>query len=350
MTETSTTRRPSHRSDRYKTENDAALTAESAQAPEASHAEEKTVTTTAAATYHRRRSDASSAEKQEKVQVQERPVQGSQATVRRRAAMTEIAENRPPQVTRTPRETTPPPKMDRPVKASVREKERARKKMPTWLVAMLAIMFFLSAGLFTAQSLMQAYLTQCQQEREAAYQRVVDAHPIYYKDLIEQYAAENNLQPAFVEAIILNESSYRTDAESSVGARGLMQLMPDTAEWIAGKLKDSNYYVDQLYEAETNIRYGTWYLGYLSKMFHGDPILVSAAYHAGQGEVTGWLSDPSMSEDGVTIKLENMIDGPTKRYAGRVTKAYGVYEALYYATDTAADDDAVPDSVDAASR
>lgn len=248
------------------------------------------------------------------------------------------------------REQMPPPKMERPVKAAVREKERAGKRMPTWLVASLAVLFFLSAGLFTAQSLMQAYLTQRQQEREAAYQRVVDAHPIYYKDFIEQYAAENNLHPAFVEAIILNESSYRTDAESSVGARGLMQIMPDTAQWIAGKLKDTGYSFDNMYDAETNIKYGTWYLGYLSKLFRGDPILVSAAYHAGQGEVTGWLSDPSMSEDGVTIKLENMIDGPTKRYAGRVTKAYGVYEALYYAADDAADDDAVPDAVDAAHR
>jgi soluble lytic murein transglycosylase len=350
MTDTPTSRRPSHRSDRYKAESGTAPSTELLQRlEETSDTEATAETVTTAATYHRRRSAVPVTVEPEPVQ--ERPVQQVSTPVRRRQIPAEEpVQTRSSSVERAPREATPPPKMDRPVKASVREKERAKKKMPTWLVAMLAIMFFLSAGLFTAQSLMQAYLTQCQQEREAAYQRVVDAHPIYYKDLIEQYAAENNLQPAFVEAIILNESSYRTDAESSVGARGLMQLMPDTAEWIAGKLKDSSYHVDNLYDAETNIKYGTWYLGYLSKLFRGDPILVSAAYHAGQGEVTGWLSDPSMSEDGVTIKLENMIDGPTKRYAGRVTKAYGVYEALYYSTDTADDDGTVPDSVDSAHR
>ncbi len=338
MTEVQTPRRPSHRSDRYKeAESTPAVTEASSQV-----APTETEVATPQVRYRRRSGNGEAIPSQPVVAA--RPADAGQE---RRRPVTPAA-YRVPQT--ESREQLPPPKMERPVKAAVREKERAGKRMPTWLVASLAVLFFLSAGLFTAQSLMQAYLTQRQQEREAAYQRVVDAHPIYYKDLIEQYAAENNLHPAFVEAIILNESSYRTDAESSVGARGLMQIMPDTAEWIAGKLKETGYSFDNMYDAETNIKYGTWYLGYLSKLFRGDPILVSAAYHAGQGEVTGWLSDPSMSEDGVTIKLENMIDGPTKRYAGRVTKAYGVYEALYYAADDAADDDAVPDAVDAAHR
>ena len=338
MTEVQTPRRPSHRSDRYKeAESTLVVTEVSGQVAPA-----EAEMPTSQVRYRRRSGNGEAIPSQPAVAA--RPADAGREW--RRPATP--AAYRVPQTEN--KEQMPPPKMERPVKAAVREKERAGKRMPTWLVASLAVLFFLSAGLFTAQSLMQAYLTQRQQEREAAYQRVVDAHPIYYKDLIEQYAAENNLHPAFVEAIILNESSYRTDAESSVGARGLMQIMPDTAEWIAGKLKETGYSFDNMYDAETNIKYGTWYLGYLSKLFRGDPILVSAAYHAGQGEVTGWLSDPSMSEDGVTIKLENMIDGPTKRYAGRVTKAYGVYEALYYAADDAADDDAVPDAVDAAHR
>ncbi len=333
MTEVQTPRRPSHRSDRYK---------ESEHSPTVAEMDGQRVPAAAQPVRYRRRSNDAAAPSVEEI------APPAVAREERRRPVTPAAYHL---MQEDGREQVPPPTMERPVKASVREKERAGKRMPTWLVAALAVLFFLSAGLFTAQSLMQAYLTQRQQEREAAYQRVVDAHPIYYKDLIEQYAAENNLHPAFVEAIILNESSYRTDAESSVGARGLMQIMPDTAEWIAGKLKESSYSFDNMYDAETNIKYGTWYLGYLSKLFRGDPILVSAAYHAGQGEVTGWLSDPSMSEDGVTIKLENMIDGPTKRYAGRVTKAYGVYEALYYyAADDAADDDTVSGTVDTARR
>lgn len=229
-----------------------------------------------------------------------------------------------PPVMERPR--TSPAQMQRPPKA------QARPRMPLWMSVTLVVLAFVLAGLFTAKSLMEAYLVTRQQERQAAYQRVVDAHPIYFKNIIEQYAEENNLHPAFVAAIILNESSYRTDAVSSVGARGLMQLMPDTAEWIAHKLNVSGYSYDRMFDAESNIRFGTWYLGYLAKLFRGDPVLVAAAYHTGQGEVTSWLSDRSMSEDGVTIALENMIDGPTKAYARRVTQAYAIYEALFYRT------------------
>ena len=202
--------------------------------------------------------------------------------------------------------------------------------MPPWLTGCLTGMLLLVMVLLAAQGLMQAYLRQRADEREAAYQQVVDSHPIYYKDLIEQYAAENNLKPAFVAAIILNESSFRTDAESSVGARGLMQLMPDTAEWIAGKLDMDYFHFDFMYDAEMNIRFGTWYLGYLSRLFRGDPVSVASAYHAGQGTVTRWLSDESKTRDGVSLNLDSLSDGPTKTYAGRVTQAYAIYEALYY--------------------
>ena len=101
-------------------------------------------------------------------------------------------------------------------------------KMPRWLFLSLIACMFVILSMITASSLMEAYLTTRQQEREAAYQRVLNNHPLEFKETIERYAAENNLHPAFVAAIILNESSFRTGATSSVGARGLMQLMPDT--------------------------------------------------------------------------------------------------------------------------
>lgn len=227
-------------------------------------------------------------------------------------------------------EDAAPPVMERPKAPARRARSTPEWRMPPWLTGCLTGMLLLVMVLLAAQGLMQAYLKQRAGEREAAYQRVVDSHPIYYKDLIEQYAAENNLKPAFVAAIILNESSFRTDAESSVGARGLMQLMPDTAEWIAGKLDMDYFHFDFMYDAEMNIRFGTWYLGYLSRLFRGDPVSVASAYHAGQGTVTRWLSDESKTRDGVSLNLDSLSDGPTKTYAGRVTQAYAIYEALYY--------------------
>lgn len=221
-------------------------------------------------------------------------------------------------------------------------REAPSARLPRWITAGMVGGLFLCLVLFAAQNLMEAYLYQRQSQREAAYRRVVDAHPIYYMDLIEHYAAENNLQPAFVAAIILNESSFRTTAESSVGARGLMQLMPDTAQWISGKLNDGSYTFDRMLDAEQNIRYGTWYLGYLSRLFRGDPVTVASAYHAGQSAVSAWLSDGSISPDGLRLNLESMKDGPTKTYAGRVTQDYAIYDALIYQKDASAGADAVP--------
>lgn len=202
------------------------------------------------------------------------------------------------------------------------------KSFPAWLTVSLVAALLICLGFFAGQALMDAYLVQRVNAREKARVAVLEAHPMQYRDLIERYCAQYNLQPAFVSAIILNESSYNTLAESRVGARGLMQLMPDTAQWIAHKLGlDETYHVDQLYEAETNIRFGCWYLSYLSRQFAGDPVTVAGAYHAGQGEITGWLGDGGRAG---ALTLDAMPDGPTKVYAGRVTRDYAIYDALYF--------------------
>jgi len=215
----------------------------------------------------------------------------------------------------------------------------AKAKTPGWLLTALSLSLILVMGLVAADFLMQAYLKTAADERQAAYEAIlynyhVTEHQdstlrVTWQELIEKYAEQYNLNPAFVTAVIRNESSFRTNAESSVGARGLMQMMPDTAEWIAGKLHES-FDFDRLYDAETSIRYGCWYLNYLSELFRGDPVLVCAAYHAGQGEVWGWLGDPAISPDGVTVPIERIPISNTKTYAGRVTQAYGIYQALLY--------------------
>ena len=161
------------------------------------------------------------------------------------------------------------------------------------------------------------------------------AYPRKYDEYVTYYAGKYQIDPYILYSIIRTESNFNPQAESNVGARGLMQLMPDTAEWIAGKIGDSNYSFDHLYDAETNIRYGCWYLNYLSKLFRGDAVLVSSAYHAGQTTVTRWLSDKGISSDGVTIPVDKLPDGPTKQYAGRVTTSYGIYEALLYPNESA---------------
>ena len=234
------------------------------------------------------------------------------------------------------------------IPAAMRRPEAARKKpserkavwrMPSWLITLLLIAAFLLLCCITAQSLMNAYLTRRADQHAAEERAILANYPLDYRELLEAQAAENNLSPAFVAAIVRNESSFQPLAESSVGARGLMQLMPDTAEWIAHKLKMEGYHFDRMWDPESNVRFGCWYLNYLSSLFRGDPVSVACAYHAGQGTVTAWLSDPLISGDGVTLDLARLPDGPTKTYAGRVTKAYGIYQVLYYEMDGSLSDD-----------
>ena len=206
-------------------------------------------------------------------------------------------------------------------------------RLDRWLAVTLIVMLLAMIGLILAKALMETYLYTQQAAREAAHQKLLAEHPLpeQYLKAIEEAARENNVKPAFLAAIILCESSYRKDAESSVGARGLMQVMSETATWIAGKLdEESSYNFQMMYDPLANIRYGSWYIGFLSKMFAGDPVLVASAYHAGQNKVSEWLMNPDYSLDGQTIHINDMADGPTKQYAQRVVSAYAIYERLYF--------------------
>ena len=224
-----------------------------------------------------------------------------------------------------------PDSIERP--AAIRRKASERKVqwvLPAWLLAAIIACSFLLACGTTAQILMHAYLSRQSDRHQAEAQAVLHEYPLEYRDLIESMAAEFNLAPAFVASIVRNESSFQPWAESAVGARGLMQLMPETAEWIARKIKMQSYAFDRMYDPESNVQFGCWYLNYLAALFHGDPVCVACAYHAGQGQVTAWLSDPLISSDGAALDLNSMSDGPTKTYARRVIKAYGIYQTLYF--------------------
>ncbi len=156
----------------------------------------------------------------------------------------------------------------------------------------------------------------------------VQTYPLEYQDLIRACAAENDLDPAYPAAVIMAESSYRPEAVSSANAQGLMQLLPDTASWIAGKFGET-YVEGMLFDPETNIRYGCWYLGFLMKRYHGDMTCASSAYHQGQGTVDKWLQDPSLSADGAT--LTSIPSEATDTYVKRVLKYYERYVELYAA-------------------
>ena len=117
--------------------------------------------------------------------------------------------------------------------------------------------------------------------------------------IITEYAHKYRVQRHLVEAVMHAESKFDQKAVSHVGAVGMMQLMPKTAEWIAqeGELQ----YTD-LKEPRQNIMLGTWYIDYLLKKYHNNEVLALAAYNAGRGNVDEWITEYGWKDDFTNIK------------------------------------------------
>src|SRR6187200_946187 len=111
--------------------------------------------------------------------------------------------------------------------------------------------------------------------------------PLRHEDIIRQQARAKQLDPALIAAVIYTESRFR-DQTSNAGAKGLMQLMPSTADYIARKSGGTAFVQGDLATPQVNIAYGSWYLRYLLDKYGGNHILALAAYNAGEGKVDSW--------------------------------------------------------------
>ena len=150
-------------------------------------------------------------------------------------------------------------------------------------------------------------------------------YPINYIEEIQKYSNEYGVDPKVVLAIMRVESNFKSDAVSKVNAKGLMQVLPDTAKHVA-KLLNVNVNSVDLNDPETNVKFGTYYLKYLMQNF-SNMDTVYAAYNGGIGNVNTWLKDSKYSNDGVS--LYNIPSSETKNYVNKVNKALKAYEILY---------------------
>ena len=152
-------------------------------------------------------------------------------------------------------------------------------------------------------------------------------YPLKYEEHIYNYCETYAVDPFLVMGVIRAESNFIHDAQSHKEAKGLMQLMDETAEEVAAKIGLSDFTLDQLSNPQINIQMGVWYLGYLLKQFDNDETLALAAYNAGIGRVNQWLNDPELSSDGKT--LETIPYGETDRYVKKVLKYAKAYKEIY---------------------
>lgn len=150
--------------------------------------------------------------------------------------------------------------------------------------------------------------------------------PLKYWDEIKYFSDKFSLDPFLIAAIIKVESEFKPHAMSKRGAKGLMQLMPETAKWIASQ-NGMEYKEEFLFKPEYNIHFGCWYLNSLRNQFDGSLPLILAAYNGGRGNVKKWLQKKEW--DG---KFKNLNDIPfkeTRQFVKKVNYNYKIYKWFY---------------------
>lgn len=153
------------------------------------------------------------------------------------------------------------------------------------------------------------------------------AYPLKYSDIVAKEATANHLDPALVYSVMKAESNFESNAQSHAGAIGLMQLTPDTFEWVQTKLKSETQYTNSdLYTPEINIRYGCKLLSILIEKYSKMDTALGA-YNAGIGTVNSWLKNPDISKDGTS--LDNIPYEETRNYVSAVLMNYDNYKKLY---------------------
>jgi soluble lytic murein transglycosylase len=152
-------------------------------------------------------------------------------------------------------------------------------------------------------------------------------HPLGYRYYVEKYADEFDLDPFLIYAVIKTESDFRPDAVSNMGARGLMQIMEETFNWLSRyRFFEREKVFDDMFTPHENIRYGCYLLAYHLENF-GDLDCSLAAYFAGDNTVLRWLGNSEFSSDGKT--LDHIPDPDTRHYINKVRTAYETYIKLY---------------------
>ena len=142
-------------------------------------------------------------------------------------------------------------------------------------------------------------------------------YPLEYEHIIRGHAANHDLDPALLAAVVYVESRFDPNAKSAAGAIGLMQLLPETAKGIALRTGGDGFVVADLRDPEINVRYGSWYLDHLRAKY-GDMSLALAAYHAGPGNVDHWR------DEGLGIPFP-----ATREYVEEIERLRPVYADAY---------------------
>lgn len=155
----------------------------------------------------------------------------------------------------------------------------------------------------------------------------ISYYPLAYESYVRHYGKRFGVEPELICAIMREESTFRPSVVSPAEAVGLMQIIPPTAYRLAKELKEDGFVVDELTNPMVNIKFGTWYLNQLLKMFDGEKIYAIASYNAGEDAVERWRKNSG------NVDIEEFIEEipytETNKYVKKVLKSYWIYQRLY---------------------
>jgi soluble lytic murein transglycosylase len=197
---------------------------------------------------------------------------------------------------------------DRRRAAARRRSERRRRSLLVFVVVVLSVV-----GIVLAMPL---------------FQKAVDEFtlPLTNQDVIRQQAAEKHLDPALIAAVIYAETKF-DPRPSSAGAQGLMQILPQTALFLAHRSGATTFTTADLATPEVNIAYGSYYLRYLLDHYGGDKMLALAAYNGGEANVDRWVADAR--RNGHRLTIDEIPFPETRAYVQRVLNAQRAYRHTY---------------------
>ena len=157
-------------------------------------------------------------------------------------------------------------------------------------------------------------------------------YPFPFPEIIMAEAEDQQIDPALILAIMRQESLFEPQAESRVGARGLMQVMPPTGEYIADRSNFSDFNLDQLWLPYISIKFGAWYIEQQLAIFDGNQFAALAAYNAGPGNVLEWIK---ISED-LDIFVESIPFRESRTYVRRIYVNLAEYRRIYGSEEVSA--------------
>ena len=151
-------------------------------------------------------------------------------------------------------------------------------------------------------------------------------YPAPFRDLVDPQANRLALDHGWVYGLMRQESRFIMDAKSTVGAKGLMQLMPKTARWVAKKIGLKSYQPAKVAEMNTNVTLGTHYLSMVLASLDNQPVLAVAAYNAGPGRARRWRAEQPLEG---AIYVETIPFNETRDYVKKVMSNAVYYSALF---------------------